>query len=185
MHEHVNDPIVLLHVCEQPPLLVRHSLMSTQPVAPVPVKPLAQGPHTAPVGESVHELCGSHPPPSTAHIVTGPESRPASAPISPSLASMPASRAASLASMLASLASTFPSSVLASFCGIVASPFPASRLTSRCARSHAPKVLAVMTSARRSARFNAMGVIASHYAPRTPRFKTGGDDYLERKNGTR
>jgi hypothetical protein len=47
---------------EQSPLLVRHSLTSTQLVAPVPLKPLGHSPQTREPGVLVQAVRGSQPP---------------------------------------------------------------------------------------------------------------------------
>src|SRR5690606_24012020 len=65
----VKEPGVLVHVTStsQPPLLVSHSLMSSHPVAPVPVYPLGHAPHVAVPALLVHEVRSSQPPLSRVH----------------------------------------------------------------------------------------------------------------------
>ena len=54
----------------QPPLLVAHSLMSVQPVAPVPLYPEGQGPHMKLPGVLVQVVSASQPPLLAAHSST-------------------------------------------------------------------------------------------------------------------
>ena len=63
-HRQSREPTVFLQraLAPQPPLLVRHSLVSLQPVAPVPVKPDGQSPQTWESGVFVHTVRGSQPP---------------------------------------------------------------------------------------------------------------------------
>jgi hypothetical protein len=70
LHAHVRDPGVFVHVAwaSQPPLLVRHSSMSTQ-VSPVPVKPGLQA-HILEPGVLMHAAFTSQPPLFTRHSLT-------------------------------------------------------------------------------------------------------------------
>ena len=54
----------------QPPLSVAHSLMSMQPVSPVPVYPVGHGPQLAPSAPAVHVVSASQPPLFVAHGLT-------------------------------------------------------------------------------------------------------------------
>ena len=55
----MRPPAVLVHVASaaQPPLLVAHSSMSVQPVAPVPVNPPGHAPQVRPPAVLVHVTC--------------------------------------------------------------------------------------------------------------------------------
>lgn len=71
----LSPPGVLVQVerGSQPPLFDRHSLMSWQPVAPLPLYPCGQGPQRLfpPGGAGVHVVSGSQPPlPNTHSLIT-------------------------------------------------------------------------------------------------------------------
>ena len=72
LQAHVREPTVLVQFAFtlQPPLLVAHSLMSMQPVAPVPVKPAGQAPQVREPGVLVHVVRTSQPPLLVRHSLT-------------------------------------------------------------------------------------------------------------------
>jgi hypothetical protein len=73
---HLCDPMVLMQVVKtsQPPLFVKHSLVSWQPVSPVPEYPPGQAPQMREPGMFVQAASGSQPPLFDAHSSTSTQS---------------------------------------------------------------------------------------------------------------